>query len=87
MFQCWQCGHSVSDADVRRRNVRAGGLLGWSQGTGVGLAGRWDRVNLCPACAGLVDREAYYQCRLVVVAVLAGAVAFGIFALVLFLFG
>ncbi len=79
--QCYQCGTAVSTELVYRRNLRTSGLLGWSQGTGFGLAGGWQRVNLCVLCAAEHDEREQRGNRILWIAFatfVIGGLAFGL---------
>lgn len=52
MYQCWKCGRSVPNEQVKRRNVRT------STHYGIGnFPSSYSRVNLCHGCASWQDKK------------------------------
>lgn len=71
-YQCWRCGRTTSDEDVKRREVNR-----WSGGSRIYV--RSQRVNVCPECAAALDRRGTIKGALWLAALAAVVVYFVFF--------
>ncbi len=57
--RCWKCGTRISEGEAVRREVRTAGFGGLVGGffdvSNWGIAGRWERVDVCRRCAADLD--------------------------------